>query len=203
MSSSRLPGKCLLPVAGVPLAVLCACRAANRGREVVVATSDDSSDDLLASTVARYDIAVVRGSLDDVLGRFSEACSGLNDDDTVVRLTADNPFVDGGLIEAVEERYRAGSAEYYGTRSPVDGLPYGLSVEVFSVRMLRAADREAGAAFEREHVTPWIRREAGWVPEDLARCFGVAPSGHLRCTVDAFDDFSRVNDAFRLTGGRP
>ena len=67
--SERLPAKVLLPLGGLPIAVLCARRLANTGLDVVLATSDTASDDLLARTAAEAGIRVFRGSLDDVLGR--------------------------------------------------------------------------------------------------------------------------------------
>src|SRR6267378_5723685 len=92
MSSSRLPGKSLLPVGGHPVAVLCAKRAANKGHRVVVAISNDARDDPLARALDAAGVALVRGSLDDVLARFVEATRHLPKDALVVRLTADNVF---------------------------------------------------------------------------------------------------------------
>src|SRR5579864_8401602 len=87
MSSIRLPGKALLPVAGYPSAVLAALRAGNLGDEVVVATSNHSSDDSLAAQLSSHNIRVFRGPLDDVLGRYYLAVATLPDDCIVVRLT--------------------------------------------------------------------------------------------------------------------
>ena len=98
-SSSRLPGKVLLPVAGYPIAVLVAKRAATKGFPVVVATSTDSSDDILASTLRDYGLQVVRGPLEDVLGRCLMAIQNVSDDTAIVRLTADNLFPDGAFVE--------------------------------------------------------------------------------------------------------
>ena len=67
-SSTRLPGKVLLPVCGLPLVVLAARRVARDGIETVVATSDDPSDDRLAETLGQYGIRHVRGALDRATG---------------------------------------------------------------------------------------------------------------------------------------
>jgi spore coat polysaccharide biosynthesis protein SpsF len=66
-----LPGKALLPVAGYPSAVLAALRAANKGTDVIVATSEDTSDDALASELHKHEVRVVRG----VIARCSWAFS--------------------------------------------------------------------------------------------------------------------------------
>src|SRR2546427_12368463 len=94
LSSSRLPAKALLPLKGMPVAVLCALRAANRGGNVVVATSTDPSDDVLAAKLSEYSINIARGPLNDVLERFRLATTDLAAGDLVVRLTADNVFPD-------------------------------------------------------------------------------------------------------------
>src|SRR5690606_8502139 len=88
-SSTRLPGKVLLPICGLPMAVLAAKRAGQDGTEVVVATSDDPSDDALAATAKRHGLKIVRGPLDDVLARFILATGDLAGDDICIRFTAD------------------------------------------------------------------------------------------------------------------
>ena len=90
MSSSRLPGKAMMPIAGIPMVILAALRAGNQGHEVLVATSDATSDDAIADACETRGVRVVRGPLDDVLGRFLIASEDLDDADIVVRLTADN-----------------------------------------------------------------------------------------------------------------
>ena len=98
-TSTRLPAKALLPIAGYPSVSLAALRAANAGGEVIVATSDDPSDDALAAEVQTHQMRVVRGSLHDLLARFHRATDSLSDSDIVVRLTADNVVPDGRLVQ--------------------------------------------------------------------------------------------------------
>src|SRR5690606_496067 len=94
-SSSRLPLKALLSIGGMPLSLLVARRAMNRGRPLLLATSAEASDDALAALFSGAGIPVYRGSLDDPLKRFAEAARGLRDEDWIVRLTGDNPLPDG------------------------------------------------------------------------------------------------------------
>lgn len=193
-SSGRLPCKALLPVAGMPAVVLAARRAARGGLSLVIATSDAASDDLLARTVAAAGIAVHRGPLDDVLGRFAGALTSCADDDRVVRLTADNLLPDDDFLQALLAAFDAAGGDYLGTHSPLDGLAYGLSAEVFTVAALRAAAAQATLQADREHVTPWIRRASGapvfrW-PE------APAAWARLRCTLDNFADYQMLVAAF-------
>ena len=190
-SSSRLPGKALLPVAGYPSAVLAALRAANQGHETILATSNDASDDELARQAENHGLTVFRGSLHDVLGRYYLACSALSDDDAVIRLTADNVVPDGQFVGGLAQAFTSGGKDYLSTDSDLAGLPYGLAGEVFSVAALRRAYHAATSAGDREHVGPWIERNCSsgvyrhrWSDDsDLS---------YLRCTIDDAEDYDRI-----------
>ena len=193
LNSSRLPGKALLTLAGHPLIELVARRAGRSGHEVVVATSDEDYDELIVETLQACAIPVRRGSLDDVLGRFVAACADLAEEDLVIRLTGDNPLVDSDLIDGLVKA-TATSRHRYG-RVDIDAAPEGLGAEVFTAGDLRAADAAATAAYDREHVTPWLRRHLG---EYLHVPDGTPKDIHAyRATVDTLNDYVRVSRLFR------
>ena len=193
-SSTRLPGKVLLPVAGLPLAVLAAKRAGHDGSEVVVATSTDPSDDALAETLKRHGIACVRGPLEDVLARFILATADLAGDDICIRFTADNVFPDSSFANRVAGAVEHEGHDWAGFSGGADGLPYGLAGEAFRVDLLRQADRGTTDPQDREHVSPWITRKVGrhltTMPRDPAHDFSA-----LRCTVDTLEDYRTVSAA--------
>lgn len=194
MSSSRLPGKALLPIGGMPAVVLAARRAGNRGCEVRVATSTESSDHVLADTMAEAGITCFRGSLNDVLGRFVEAIADIPDDVVVVRLTADNMLPDGELIDVLTREFLATKAAYLVCGGPGSGLPYGITAELIRARDLREAAARTTQAYDREHVTPYVRRYR----EISTSAVGLDVSmEHYRCTIDGFDDYQSVAWAFR------
>lgn len=192
LSSSRLPGKALMTVAGFPLIELVARRAARTGFEVVVATSVEPYDDLIADHLARVGIRVVRGPLDDVLQRFVDATSDLDDSDRVVRLTGDNPVGDADLVQELIDAM-AHDGHIYG-RVDIEQVPEGLGVEVFTAEVLRRAGREAVDAYDREHVTPWIRRQAGELL--FAPAANPGDPAAYRCTTDCLHDYDRVARLF-------
>ncbi len=191
-SSTRLPGKVLLPVCGLPVVVLAARRAARDGVETVVATSVDPSDDRLADTLTRHEIRHVRGPLDDVLARFIAATADLDDDDICVRLTSDNVFPDSDFVRRLTAA--AEGSGYAGHAGGSDGLPYGLAGEAMRVGLLRQADRSARDAHDREHVTPWIIRQSGRNAPAIPRVDALDLSA-LRCTIDTLDDYRTVTAA--------
>src|SRR3954454_25329395 len=98
-SSTRLPGKVLRSLGGRSVLgwVVRAAAAAPGVDQVVVATSSDASDDDVALEAARCGAAVVRGPLDDVLGRFAVAVRE-HAAPAVIRLPADCPLLAPALI---------------------------------------------------------------------------------------------------------
>src|SRR5262245_994211 len=107
MSSTRLPGKVMAPVLGEPMIGRQLERLGRSARldRLVVATSDDPSDDPLADYCRGCGCEVARGSLADVLGRFHTAIEVVPEADTIIRLTADCPLADWTVIDALIERH--------------------------------------------------------------------------------------------------
>lgn len=192
-TSSRLPAKVLLPVAGYPLVVLAAKRAANTGRNVIVAISDESDDNYLAEVLTAFEIDLYRGSLKNVLSRFVLALESFEDETIVARLTGDNVLPDGHLINEVEKYFIEKELEYLICNGADSGLPYGLSLEMTRLRHLRNAFRENSAAFDVEHVTPAIRRKFG---AHYFQKYFSKKMGNYRVTVDCLSDYLQIVDLF-------
>lgn len=192
-NSSRLPGKVLLPINGVPLVVLAAKRAANTGRQVIVATSLEWSDDGLASLIQRHGLRCFRGSLENTLDRVVNALFGFDDETIVFRLTADNVFPDGVLLDELEAEFLEKGLNYLCCNGEPSGLPYGMSVEVTRLAHLREAARAGGDAHDQEHVTPYVIRKFG---RTYFRKYRHLRKGHYRCTIDCLDDYLAVQQVF-------
>jgi spore coat polysaccharide biosynthesis protein SpsF len=189
-SSSRLPGKVLKPLAGKPMILRQIERVARARRidRLVVATSDEASDDELARVVAGAGVAVHRGPLDDVLARFIGALDASSPADHVVRLTADCPLADPQVIDAVIAKV-VGEGADYGSNTPAHRtFPKGLDVEVMTAAALRDAAARAATPEEHEHVTwglhrhPELYRQT-WLSQD-------AEEGDVRWTVDFDHDYA-------------
>jgi len=192
-NSSRLPAKVLLPINGVPLAVLAAERAANTGKQVIVATSTEISDDTLVNVLKEHQIKCYRGDLNNVLARFTGALADYSDDTIVFRLTGDNVVPDGRLLDEIEEQFCSMAVEYLCCNGDESGLPYGVSVEVTYLGHLRLALNSTDSSFDQEHVTPYIRRKFG---NTYFRKYINSKMGHYRCTVDCFDDYLAILQLF-------
>lgn len=192
-NSTRLPAKALLPVAGLPMAVLACKRAANSGQTVVVATSDQPEDDSLAAALDRFELPYFRGSLHDTLQRVVDALVPYEDDCIVVRLTADNVLPDGLLIDELIDDYCVRLLDYLCINSPHSGLPFGMSAEVTRLGYLREAATKASDRYDREHVMPFIIRKFGRAYFEKYKQLAM---GHYRCTVDNYDDYVNVQKLF-------
>ncbi len=196
MGSTRLPGKSLAPIAGRSLLARVVERLKTRADlPVVLATTTLLEDDLLCEEAERLEIAVLRGSADDVLGRYAFVASVLGVS-AIVRATADNPAVDlDSPCRTLEILQRSG-ADYV-----VDyGLPLGGTVEAIAVPALVRAAALATDAYDREHVTPFLRRDARSRAVD-----SLAPTAlrrpDLRFTIDTADDLDYMRRVYQETGG--
>jgi spore coat polysaccharide biosynthesis protein SpsF len=100
MGSSRLPGKVLLDIAGFPMLALVVerTRRAKTVDEVVVATTTDLDDDLIAAFCRERGYSCFRGSQNDVLDRYYQAAK-IFSAEIIVRITADCPLIDSGVID--------------------------------------------------------------------------------------------------------
>lgn len=193
-TSSRLPAKVLLPINGIPVVILAAKRAANKGLHVIVVTSDEPSDDALAEIAISYGINVFRGSLDNVLGRIVLALEAFHDDTRVFRLTADNVFPDGALLEEIEKDFATRSLNYLCCNGVASGVPYGMSVELMKLEVLREADKSVVTQYDREHVTPYIVRKYG---AEFFEKYKELGKGCFRCTIDCYDDYAVAQSVFK------
>jgi spore coat polysaccharide biosynthesis protein SpsF len=192
-NSSRLPGKVLLPINGIPLVVLAAQRASNTGIEVVVATSKETTDDALADLLSLHGIKYYRGSLDNTLDRIVSALGKYDDNCLVFRLTADNIFPDGSILDEMEVDFNMRGLDYLCCNGIESGLPYGMSAELTYLKHLRSANKLAITKHDKEHVTPFIRRKYGNSYFEKYRSLN---KGHFRCTVDCLDDYLYVQKVF-------
>ncbi|MBQ0929632.1 cytidylyltransferase domain-containing protein [Ideonella alba] len=198
MSSSRLPGKVLKPLLGLPSIVFMAqrVRQARCVDRLIVATSVDASDDPLAEVLAAHGIECFRGPLADVLARFHQAASHAGAD-VVLRLTGDCPLIDPELIDRVAALVIEGSAAYATNAVPAS-FPDGLDVEAMRIEALAAAAAEATLPSDREHVTPFIRREVQRFPARSISAF--ADLSSMRWTVDHPDDLAHVEALLAAVG---
>lgn len=192
MASSRLPGKVLLELAGMPMLghVVRRTQHARTVTQVLVATTDDPADDPIADFCRQLDLPCTRGSQFDVLDRYYQAARQA-EAQVVVRVTGDCPLIDPQLIDRTVSYFlgrlgttpalaadRAFPWDFAANRLPPPWgrtYPIGLDTEVCSFSALEYAWRFARLPHQREHVMPYLyeyspiadsRRLDGYTPPD-------------------------------------
>jgi spore coat polysaccharide biosynthesis protein SpsF (cytidylyltransferase family) len=189
-SSTRLPGKVMLPLLGKPMLArqLERLSRATMLNTLVVATSTDPQDDALVAVCAGVGVPCVRGALHDVLDRFYQAALPYTPTH-VVRLTGDCPLADAALIDAIIKDHVGSQADY--TSNVLETTyPDGLDVEVVRFACLQDAWQQARLPSQREHVTPFIHQQSDRFHIRHYR----QPSdwSHLRWTVDEPADYALI-----------
>jgi spore coat polysaccharide biosynthesis protein SpsF len=162
---------------------------------IVLATSTDPTDDPLEEAAASLGVELVRGPLDDVLARYELAASA-HPADAVVRITADCPLVDPALVDRMVGMWRAGQADYVSNTIEPRTFPKGLDVEVLSRAALGAAAERATDAYDREHVTPFIRARPDEFPQ--LPLYLTPALGEMRLTLDTERDLDILRDTLGM-----
>ena len=155
---------------------------------VVLATSTDASDDPLADYGQGLGVQVYRGDLDDVMARYHGALRAAGPPAHFLRLTADCPFADPDVIDAVIAHHLGGDFDYTHN-SPGWTFPKGLDVEACRFSAFDHAFQTTHDPYDREHVTPYLYRH----PDQFR--IGVvqrSPALRWRWTVDTPEDYAFV-----------
>ena len=162
MASSRLPGKAMASIDGVPaLAHLFQrLRLAESPTRIVLCTTTNVDDDVLADLARREDVAVVRGDTDNVLQRMIAACDQFAAD-VVLRVTGDDILVDPTYLDRSVRHHLETGAEYTSAKA----LPGGTEVEAFNAAVLRAIAALAIDPNGTEYLTLYVHNHA-----DQFRC---------------------------------
>ena len=191
MGSTRLPGKVLMPILGIPMLGIMVDRVARAKLvdQTVVVTTTNSSDDQIVSFCKLNNIKCYRGSEQDVLARYFNAAVSYKASH-IVRLTADCPLIDPKIIDLVIQKYLSEEVDYVANTAPPPGsFPDGMDVEVFSFSALENAHKMANLPSEREHVTFHFWKSGKF---KTLRVENVEDLSKLRLTVDYDKDFETV-----------
>jgi spore coat polysaccharide biosynthesis protein SpsF len=222
MSSSRLPGKILADIAGQPMLQRVFVRTSRAATvtETIFATTTDPSDDAVAEYCDFRGIPYTRGSLYDVLDRYYQTARQAQAD-VVVRVTADCPVIDPGLIDDVVKMLletRDGRFDFAANRLPPPfhrTYPIGLDVEACTFDVLEKAWKKADEPQHREHVMPYFYEGVELVNEQRSLETGVSPRGFniallhhttdfgdYRWTVDTAEDLEFIRQVYNRFDGR-
>lgn len=200
IGSSRLPGKALLPLLGMPMVafLLRRLQGSRSAGRLILATTDLPEDDRLEAIARAEGVSVFRGDKSDLVKRFVEAARAYPCD-FVVRVTADCPFVDATLLDHCLSQCEAPGA--FDLASTKTRFPVGLDFEIYSSAVMESLHQSQSLdADEREHLTLHMYRHPdrfvlrplhpppGW--KESARSF----------TVDTAEDYRFASDLSERMG---
>lgn len=165
MTSSRLPGKVLKEMDGKPVLEILIDRLKRSKyiNEIVIATTSNDADDRIEELGKELNVAVFRGSEDDVLGRVVGAVETLKGD-IIVEITGDCPLMDPEVMDSVIEEYIENYPEYdYVTNigyveNEVREIPIGMDIRVFTFKDLKYISEITDDPEDREHVSLYFFR---------------------------------------------
>lgn len=199
MSSTRLPGKVLLPLAEKPLLFRMYERvaAAKYVGQIVVAVTDDQSDDKLITLCRKHGIKTFRGSIEDLLDRHYKAAKKFNAG-VVIKIPSDCPLIDPEIIDKVIMYYINNREKFdFVSNLHPPSYPDGNDVEIMNIGTLETAWLNANKNFEREHTTPYI-----WENPDKFRIGNVVWESGLdysmshRFTIDYKEDYQFIKKVY-------
>jgi spore coat polysaccharide biosynthesis protein SpsF len=206
MSSARLPGKALKPLAGKPVLGWLLERLARvrlttgtiSGSMIVVATSRAPEDDAVEALARSMGVGCHRGALDDVAARLADA-AGDAGFDAFVRANGDSPLLDPALIEHAHGIYARNDCDMVTNVLP-RSFPKGMSVELIGLVAMRRILESTTDSQDREHVT----RFAYANPDrfHILNFSAPRPRPELQLSIDTAEDFARIEACILRLGGR-
>lgn len=193
ISSSRLPGKVLMPILGKEMLIHQVERIQHSKLidKIVVATSVDGSDNEIEKVCLNNGVEVYRGNLNNVLDRFYQ-CAKIYNPIHIVRLTGDCPLIDWEVIDNMIEYYLNKKLDYISTFS---NFPEGLDAEVITMAALIESKNNATLPSEKEHVTQYVNQRKNEFNIGSFVCY--KNLSHLRWTVDEPEDFILVEKIYQ------
>lgn len=198
MTSSRLPGKVLMDLAGKPALVRLIERIKRSKyiNEIVIATTGNQTDDIVVETAKSQGVRYYRGSEEDVLLRTVEAAEE-TETDFIVQITSDCPLIDHETIDRVIERILEHSHIDYAANQLIRTYPLGFSVEVFRTKDLRYVEETINDPAVREHVSLYFYEH----PEKYYLSNVEAPNflhhPEYRLTLDTKEDYRLIQTIYQ------
>ena len=183
--SKRLPNKCFLNIKKNPSILYLCKRIGNYKKYLTVLTTNEKSDAYLRYILKKNKINYYEGSSSNVLQRFKNCAAGLSDNTAIIRLTADNLVIDDTLIKKCIKNHLKQKSQYSYVDSIKNNVPYGISLELFKVRLIRKTKPKS--KYLEEHVTSHIKFKNTL---KIVNDFKNKKMHQLRCTIDYIEDYN-------------
>lgn len=204
VGSTRFPEKVLKDVGGGNTMLSLHLKRLKRSKlfdDIIVATTHEEKVNKIESIAKNENVISFRGSTNDVLDRFYQAAKN-HHPDYIVRVTSDCPLIDADLVDQVILLATSKSLDYV-SNTLSEEYPDGQDIEVIKWQVLERAWKEAQIPSEREHVTPFIRKNLDYNGGNLFKGENLsAPDNftNIRMTVDEPDDLKAIQTLINQLG---
>ena len=192
MTSTRLPGKIMMPLAGKPVMahMIERHRRSKYTDEVIVATTKLSTDDPVVELCKQIHCPYFRGSEEDVLGRIVEA-GREHEADILVQGMADSPLVDWRIVDQLIEMLAKGAYDCTSNEFQ-EAYPDGFDMRVYSFPVLSRYEQENTGLEHREHAGYFLRNDPKRYKRGLLKAEGDMRWPELRLTLDTAEDYRLI-----------
>ena len=203
MSSTRLPGKSMMPLADKPLVYrmverLKKCKHVDG---IVIATSDQSQDQVLVEIAKELQVSYFQGNLQDVRDRYLKAAEQFHAD-FIIRIPADNPIPDSNEIDKLIEFHLENNPSGFSSNlAQVNDSGYldGIGAEIFSTKLLQESVARSSSDTVKEHVHRNFFDYSTQTPVDSSWCPIASPKAPAKLRrpdiildVNTMDDYIKI-----------
>ena len=203
MSSTRLPGKSMMPLADKPLVyrMVERLKKCKKVDEIVIATSDQPEDKVLVDLASELGVSSFQGNLLDVRDRYLKTAEKSNAD-FIIRIPADNPMPDANEIDKLIEFHLVHNPQGFSSNlAQVNNSGYldGIGAEIFSTKLLQESVARSNSDIVKEHVHRNFFDYSTQTPVDASWCPIASPKApaELRrpdiiLDVNTMDDYTKI-----------
>ena len=203
MSSTRLPGKSLMPLADKPLVyrMVERLKKCKKVDEIFIATSDQPEDKVLVELANELSVSSFQGNLLDVRDRYLKAAEK-SSADFIIRIPADNPMPDANEIDKLIAFHLENNPKGFSSNlAQVNNSGYldGIGAEIFSMKLLQESVTRSSSDTVKEHVHRNFFDYSTQTPVDASWCPIASPKApeELRrpdiiLDVNTMDDYTKI-----------
>tara|TARA_B110000438_G_C15650258_1_gene579267 strand:+ start:201 stop:947 length:747 start_codon:yes stop_codon:yes gene_type:complete len=194
MGSSRLYGKVMKKVCGKSLIELLLKRLSKSKliKKIMVVTPKSNENDVLVKKIKSLGYETFRGKEKDVLDRFYQAIKKAKPE-IIIRITGDCPLIDYKIVDKMIKLFKSKNYDYLSNNDPPT-YPDGLDVEIFNFKSLNYAWKYSTKKYDREHVTPFIKRTKKFKCKNIKHSKDYSDE---RITLDELKDFKLIKNIFQ------
>jgi len=198
MTSSRLPGKVLMPAVGKPMLELMVerLRLIPEITKIIIATTENCADEPIVALAEMLGVDCFRGDEEDVLGRVVKAAQRFKTD-IIVEITGDDPLLDPELSSAVIKTFLMNESKIDYAANDIDWtFPIGLNTRAFSRGLLEKVERLTFHPVDREHVVNYIVKHPDQFRLHNIPAAGIYRRKDIRLTLDTAADYQVIKTVF-------